>query len=235
MFKSLPDEILVKFEKRVGKLPQKIKHIRLKNTTAKETWVCFVPELITRVGYLRKNFLGKSINADIYVSSETTVQPNPKKTRDYLEKILKEAIKREKQNKTGNKLNVLGISMGNVLAFRFAEYFKINKFVSVVPGSKLSECIFESIATKKIAFNSGRSLKTYQKELRIFDPEAHIDTLKAKKIKIYLGKYDKMIPYKRGFELVKKMKQKGLRPMVKIYPDDGHVEVIVKSIKEIFK
>lgn len=234
MLKSIPDEILVKLEKRVGKLSKKINHISLKNSSAKETWVCFVPEFIIRLNYTKKK-LAQNINAEIYVSATKAVQPKPKTTKKYLDKILNEAIKRQKKNKFGGKLNVLGVSMGNVLAFRFANHFKINKFIAVVPGSKLPECIFESIATRKIAANSGKNLKAYQKELKIYDPDANLDNLKAKKIKIYLGDYDLMIPYKRGWELVKKMRKKGLKPSVKIYFNSGHVETIIASFGEIFK
>jgi hypothetical protein len=235
MFKSVPDEILVKFEKRIGRLSQKINCLSLKNSSAKETWVCFVPEFTAHFKYTKEKLFSKKINAEIYISSEKAVQPNPKITREYLDKILNEAIKRQKRNKIKSGLNVLGVSMGNVLAFKFANHFKINKFISVVPGSKLPECIFESIATRKIAESSGKDLKAYRKYLKTYGPEENLDNLKAKKIKIYLGPYDVMIPYQRGLELVKKMRKKGLKPSVKTYANAGHVETIIASFGEIFK
>jgi hypothetical protein len=235
MFKSVPDKIVAKFEKRVGKLSQKVNLVSNKNNSSKEIWVCFVPEFIARLGYTRKKLLAKNINSEIYISSEKAVQPDPKETRKYLDKVLAEAIKKQKNNDSKISLNVLGISMGNVLAFRFANYFKINRLVSIVPGSKLPECIWESIATKKIALASNKDLKAYQKELAIYDPDANLDNLKAKKIEVYLGRYDLMIPYQRGLELVEKMKKKGLKPIVKTYTTSGHVETIINSLGKVFK
>jgi hypothetical protein len=235
MFKSVPDKILVKFEKRVGRLSQKVNCLSLKNSSAKETWICFVPEFIIRVGYTKKKILAKNINAEIYICSEKAIQPNPKTTREYLDKILNEAIKKQKESKFKGKTNVLGVSMGNTWAFKFANHFRVDKLVSVVPGSKLPECIFESIATRKIAESSGKDLKAYKKYLKTYGPEENLDNLKAKKIKIYLGPYDVMIPYKRGLELVKKMRKKGLKPSVKTYANSGHVETIISSFGKIFK
>ena len=125
------------------------------------------------------------------------------------------------------RINVLGISLGNAPAYKFADFFHVERFVSVVSGSLLPECIWESIATKKIAENLGRTLDDYREALDDFSPIKNLGNLKANSLEIYLGRYDKTIPYKRGRELIDEMRIKGLNPEVTTYSFSGHCETVL--------
>lgn len=125
----------------------------------------------------------------------------------------------------------MSISLGNVLGFRFAEHFKVNKFISVVPGSRLAECIWESIATKKIAQNSGKSLRDYKKVLANYNPIESVSRIKPLYSEMYLGRNDLMIPFKRGEELAKVMKKR-FKTRVICLKSSGHVETIFEFSKQ---
>jgi esterase/lipase len=174
------------------------------------------------------------MNIEFYVLPKIPISPNPKITRDFLDKTLKKAIWKQKKIYPGKEVNVLGISMGNVLAFRFAQHFKVNKFISVVPGSRLAECIWESIATRKIVQNSGRSFEEYKKNLADYNPIENVKKITPTFSEIYLGKGDLMIPYKRGKELAELMEKK-LKTKIKTRRFSGHVETVINFSKEFSK
>jgi|WetSurMetagenome_2_1015567.scaffolds.fasta_scaffold392975_2 hypothetical protein len=136
--------------------------------------------------------------------------------------------KQKKRNKSKQPLNILGISLGNVLAFKFATLFKTNKLISVVPGSKLPECIWESVTTGKIAKNSGKGLKGYRKELSCFNPIDDLKKIKINCCEIYLGTSDKMIPFKRGLQFAKEAKKILKNTDIKVYKTCGHIETVLK-------
>lgn len=222
MLSSLLDYMYVLFENRNGEIFREVQHV--KNIDKGENWICFLPEGILKFSYFKKKILSGR-NSDVYVIPKTAIQPNPELTKDLLEKITEKAIE-DYSNKSCGNINVLGISLGNANAYKFANNFPVNRFVSVVPGSFLPECIWESIATRKIARGSGKTLNDYRDALDNFSPIRNLDNLKAKSLEIYLGRCDKMIPYKRGKELVEGMRKRGLNPKLIIFPFSGHCETV---------
>ena len=222
MLGSILDYLYVISENRSGEIPKEIQHIQTSGEDA-ENWICFLPEGVLKFSHTRKRILSMR-NCDVYVLPKTTIQPNPESTGELLEKITENAI--NNYSKKREEINILGVSLGNAPAYKFANAFPINQFVSVAPGSLLPECIWESIATRRIAENSGRILDDYQKALDEFSPIRNLDNLKANSLEIYLGQYDKMIPYKRGKELVNEMKKRELNPKTVIFSMSGHCETI---------
>jgi len=216
---------------RNGDLPTNIEYHSTKKSKSKKNWVMFLPETCYRLA--PKKIL-KRTNLDIYILPKTIIQPNPKLTNKFLNKILNTAIKNQKKNYPKKEVNVLGISIGNVLSFRFAEHFKVNRFLSVVPGSKLAECIWESISTHKIAKNSGKTLKDYQRDLKNYNPIESIPRINPKISEIHLGLRDLMIPYKRGKELAEAMKKKH-NTKIHNKKHSGHIETILSFSKQFKK
>lgn len=92
----------------------------------------------------------------------------------------------------------------------------------------LPECIWESIATRKIAKGSGKTLDDYRDALDDFSPIRNLDNLKAGRIEVHLGVSDKMIPYQRGRELVDEMKVRKVNLSTTIYSFSGHCEAIIR-------
>ena len=233
MLGSLLDKTFVACSHKRGALPSQIEHHAYKHNNSSPNWVCFIPEFCYRVPFLRNCLIQEGVNVDLYVlpSATSAVQSNPKLTCKFLDDVLVGAIQRQKQNYYGKKVNVMGISLGNVLAYRFAENFRVDKLFSVVPGSRLAECIWESIATNSIAKNSGRSLQDYQEALAGYNPIESASKIKPSYTEIHLGLCDLMIPYFRGNELAKKMKSK-FNTKVECGKYSGHVETIISfSIK----
>ena len=224
MFGSILDYLYVAFENRNGEIPKEIWHIKT-NDGDSEDWICFLPEGILKFPYARNRILSAR-NSDVYVIPKNAIQPDPKTTRKLLEEITKRAS--DDYYKKRGDINVLGVSLGNAPAYKFANYFPVKRFVSVVPGSLLPECIWESIATRKIAEKSGRTLENYREALNNFSPARNLDNLKVNSLEIYLGKSDKMIPYERGKELVDEMEKKGLNPKTTIFSMSGHCETILR-------
>lgn len=110
------------------------------------------------------------------------------------------------------KINIIGISLGCVNACMIANSLKkINELILIVPGNDLAESLWNGIKTKRLrkAFvKKGinlESLKKYWKELA---PENNLDNLEFKKVKIYLSKSDKVIPYGNGKKLFDKISKR---------------------------
>jgi len=223
MLGTLLDYLYVSFENRTGEIPKEIQHIKIDDGNF-EKWICFLPEFALRFGYIRNKIFSKR-NCDVYVIPKTAIQPNPESTKELLEKITENAINNYSEKR--EKINILGVSLGNAPAYKFANAFPVNQFVSVAPGSFLPECVWESIATRRIAENSRETLDDYREALDDFSPIRNLDNLEANSLEVYLGKCDKMIPYKRGKELVDEMKKKELNPRTTIFPASGHCETIL--------
>ena len=223
MLGSLLDCFYVAFENRNGEIPKEIQQIQIQGKNS-EKWICFLPEGILKFFYTRRILSGR--NCDIYVIPKTAIQPNPFLTKDFLEAITEKAINDYSKSQE-RKINVLGISLGNAPAYVFANNFSVDRFISVVPGSLLPECIWESIATRKIAESSGKTLEDYREALDDFSPIRNLSSLKVNSLEVYLGKSDKMIPYKRCKEIVDEMERMKLNPKTIIFPFSGHCETIL--------
>lgn len=223
MFGSILDYLYVSSQNVVGDIPKKLERISIKEKDTDDYWICFLPESILRLEFIKRKIIS-SRDTEVYVIPKTIVQPNPRLTREFLERITEEAINQNLGRE--REINLLGISLGNAPAYKFANVFSVDRFVSVVPGSFLPECIWESIATRRMAENSGYSLNDYKEALDDFSPIRNLDSLSANSLEVYLGRFDRMIPYSRGKELIEGMRKIGLNPKTQTYPLSGHCEAI---------
>lgn len=233
MLGAIADYLYVLFQNGTGDIPKGAGRISIINNNSNNHWICFLPESILSFKFIKRKIIS-SRDTEVYVIPKTSIQPNPNLTRGVLERITEEAIddysKRQNEN-----INVLGISLGNAPAYKFANNFPANRFVSVVPGSFLPECIFESIATKRIAENSGYNSEDYREALDDFSPIRNLNGLRARSLEVYLGRFDRMVPYPRGNELVEGMRKRGLNPKLTIFPFSGHCEAIFYSLRVLDK
>ena len=230
MLNSFLDLIFASIGDRTGELPSKIQHHSQRAKNNDPNWVCFIPEFCYRVSFIKNRIILPGTNMDIYVLPKTAIQPDPELTDRFLNDILDSAKRQQENLFPGGKVNILGISLGNVLAFRFAEHYQTNKLISVVPGSRLADCIWESIATNKIARGSGRTLQEYRQILKLFDPISSVPRITPAYAEIFLGLHDLIIPYGRGEELAKAMETK-FRIKKYLYKTSGHVETVIHFSK----
>lgn len=106
-------------------------------------------------------------------------------------------------------ITVLGISIGNCPAYRFAAETGAKRLISVVPGSRLAESLWRSNATKKEVMEAkkrGFTFEDFQKELSPFDPIRYVPSLSGR-VDVFLGRYDRMIPYALGKELADELER----------------------------
>ena len=170
-----------------------------------KTLVCFLPEIMLRESILGNKFLDSARNVLAYMlSPRRVVRPNPSHTRELLENVYEDALlKVSSHDINPEDLIVLGISLGNCPAYRFAAQTHAKKLISVVPGSRLSESIWESNVTReqvKEAKRLGFKLEDFKEQLISFNPIEYVSEISGH-VEVYLGKYDRMIPYYLGREL----------------------------------
>ena len=125
-----------------------------------------------------------------------------------------------------SEFSIVGASLGVTIALKAANNFPIHKLLCVVPGANLQKCIKEGIVTRPIyeqALSQGYTFSDFSNALHDFCPINNLDHLSKKtNISMYLGFWDKMIPYKDGMDLVKSMKDRGLNPKIKKRYFFGH-------------
>jgi len=234
MFGSLLDRADVIFSRRRGELPSGVNNLQPTGVPSGNNWVYFLPSSCYDFRFIWNRLVFDGLNVDAYVLPKTIIQPDPELTRKFLDNVLLLSLTNQEHLSPGRAVNVLGISTGNVLAYRFAEQHRVNRLISVVPGSRLAECIFESSATRRIAEKSGRSLGEYRESLEDYNPIDSIGRIAPRSTDIYLGKHDIMIPFRRGIKLAEAMREKyGAKVHCERF--SGHVGTILSFSKQFRK
>lgn len=184
-----------------------------------QTWIGIFPPFVYDNEKLRKNVFPKNMKTLSYRLPKDAIRPNPKETRDVLKGVFNDIAKTiKKSNKSPSKFNILGISLGGTIAFKIANLFPINKLICVALGANLPLCIKNGIATSSIfkrGLKQGYTFNDFQRELDEFSPINNINNLSNKtKISIYLGVWDRMIPFRDGLKIVKTLITHGINPLV---------------------
>ena len=170
------------------------------------SWFCFVPHNVSGRPLLREGIIPAEGKVFVYtISSLNIVKPSPEETIDRLQEIYNDAINRMNHAlANGHTLNLLGVSLGNVLSIRASNEInsEIERIVSIVGGARLGLSAWDSILTGRIARQSGcKSPEEYEERLSAFSPINYIDGIDAKKVSIRLGTRDLLIPFDHGKEL----------------------------------
>ena len=221
------DYVAAKCERKRKDSPEPMGFKQIKTDGALEDWIYFVPGAVARLPGLGK-LLKVDANIDAYITAKSVVQTDPKKTRAHLEGVAQKAIEDYKNKNSYKKPNVLAISIGNCPAYMFANEIPVNRFVSVVPGSSLPECIRDSQATGKIFRASNKPFEEYKKELNHLGPISNLDYLKTNNLELHVGDSDLFIPSKYGDELVNAIREKGIAHTINLYKNAGHVEALLR-------
>ena len=193
----------------------------IKNGEKKVSWFCFVPRGVSKTPFLRNGIIPKDGDVFVYtISSLNLIKPNPEETVERLQEIYDDAIERMNSSSAeGHALNILGVSLGNVLSIRAAGSINsgIERLVSIVGGSNLGLSAWDSLLTRYIAKQSGcSSPEEYEKRLAVFSPVNYTGGLIANQISIRLGTMDLFIPYKYGQQLANALIERGKKINSKI-------------------
>ncbi|MEK9194669.1 MAG: hypothetical protein AAB884_02555 [Patescibacteria group bacterium] len=207
-------------------------------TTGSHTLYIIIPPWRGKLDYFQRlrNKIRKEGNSFIeYQFASGILSPDIENTRDLFIKIRNKIVNEIKSLNSQYKfseIEVIGVSLGCVEALMIANANPyVNKITLVVPGNSLASSVWYGLRTryiKGIIEAKGTTLDVLEKEWSILAPENNIDSLRGKKINVWLSKNDKVIPYYLGARLVDRMKSMGLNPTVKINERLGHYGTVLK-------
>lgn len=148
-----------------------------------------------------------------YAYDREIFSPNILKTIRNFTKVEKDVLKKINLLKRNGyeKFYLFGTSLGSLLAFIIANNSKdISKIIVNLTGADVAEIVWgwEEYGKdfKNEILKYGITLNKLKKEWNILSPINNIDNLYDKKILVYIARKDKIIPYKQGLKLVKKLK-----------------------------
>lgn len=138
-----------------------------------------------------------------------------KLTKKYFNLVKRRCVREIKKliaEKGFKKIKFIGVSLGCVNTCMVAKQFEeIEKLILIVPGNCIAESLWNGIKTSRIRKKFERKkinlikLKRAWKELA---PEDNINKINFRKLRIYLSKKDRVIPYENGLELTRKVDKK---------------------------
>ena len=226
--KSLEGKIEISFSK---------EPIIFGNLNNKEIWFYFIPRALFKYGFLSENFFINNRTIYAYVSDVAMLlKENPKQTNILLNEIYQNACGNiEARLKSGQKINFLGVSLGNVLAIRSAASYPCEKLVSISGGARLGTCAWDGILTRELAKNSGLSKEQYEQTLSEFDPIRYVPNVLANEIFVYIGSRDIIINSTYGKDLSNSFLHNHKNVKSRIYKYAYHCSSIYFSSRDQFK
>lgn len=164
-----------------------------------------------------------------YEFSEAILSTNWRSTLDYFNFIRKSVVEKAEKLKKEygfQKIKIIGISLGCVNACMCAnDNLSIDEIFLITPGHCLAESVWQGISTQKIKqeYEAQKiSLKELKNHWHALAPENNLNSLKSKKVSIFLSKADKVIPYYCGKKLLEKVKSTKYDLFYKIDDHLGH-------------
>lgn len=203
-----------------------------------EKWYCFVPKTILANKKLRDRLIPNKGNVVIYQVSYNNLMVNDvNETLSNLKAVYEDAIlKIQEDVRLSRKINLLGISLGNIFAFRvLGEIKNVKNLVSLVGGGRFGASAWDSILTKNIARNSGcDSIENYEKTLERFSPVNYVKGVRVENLFARFGGWDLAIPYQpHGKELKNGLsKIKVDKKDVKTYKFTDHLSTLLCLCEE---
>lgn len=203
-----------------------------------EVWYCFVPSEVMNSNSLKSRLVPAKGAAVVYTSSyRAMIFSDANKTKRIFEKIYRDAKERMlKDFKKGKKINLAGISLGNIFSVRLAHDIpEVKRFISIVGGVHPGRVAWHSIATSWIVRKSKyKSAKEYGEAIAEFAPLRYFENLHVDKIFARFGGFDLIVPYNPyGKELKNALKNlKASSKDIKTYWWADHVTSIFLASKE---
>jgi pimeloyl-ACP methyl ester carboxylesterase len=196
-----------------------------------------IPSWRGRLDYyalIRRKLMKEGYSCIEYSSAPRMLSSDYQMTVELFEEVknfVSEQIRKLVQEYQLKEVNIIGTSIGCVEALMIANHNEIiKKVVLVAPGCCLAESMWKGIRTQEIRKNmevKGITLTFLKEQWKTLAPENNIDGLLGKEITVYLSKSDEIIPYELGLQLVQKMKENNLAPLVKENTFFGHYLTIL--------
>ena len=202
-------------------------------------WYCFVPKIVVRDKGLREGILPKEGKVVTYViSSLNLVASDAEQFMCNLRQIYDDAMEKINEDlKQWRDINLLGISLGNVLSCKIANSLpnkKVKNLVSLVGGGRLGSSTWNSIMTSHIAKSSGcKSVQEYEGLVQEFSPLNNLEGVNAQRLFARFGSSDLLIPYNPdGKELRNSLENLKVNEKdIKTYPFADHCSALFFSSK----
>jgi len=182
------------------------------DNASRDLWILFLPKTSYDKPLMFKKFVPKSSSYIAYRIPKDIISQDPSATKVILSAILRDSLKMCKAAVSkGRKINVLGLSLGGVLASRLAAEMKVEKLVMIAPGFDLSWCVEYGMLTKNIFYSSiknGFSRDDYEKNLSSFSPKNNFGKISPKtRIELRVGVWDRVVPYSDVLKLIRLSKE----------------------------
>jgi hypothetical protein len=178
-------------------------------------WFCFVPRLIAEMKILRRGIIPRVGLIKLYVmSSKNLIGRDPRQSVRGLEEVYQKAFNEMTTAIHGGwRVNLLGVSLGNVISIRAAAELPeatgatIGHLVSIVGGAHLGFSAWDSPLTHAVAMSSGLRRDDYEAEFASFSPAQYVRDIDPSRITARFGTSDKIIGSRHGRELINSFKQ----------------------------
>lgn len=206
---------------------------------ANESWYCFVPRIVN-TKLFSNGLTPQKGRVSVYtVSSFNIMHPDPEVTVSRLRKIYDDANSRiDNDLQAGSTINLLGISLGNVLSIRAAAYIprgKLRNLVSIVGGGRLGLSAWDSILARDIVRSSELSAQEYEKGVSEFSPIHYTGEIFPEKIFARFGASDLLIPSQHGRELAGALEKVDCTKDIRTYPLADHcLTMFLSSRAKVF-
>ncbi len=198
-----------------------------------KTWVYFVPKNMNLQILKTFGFLPNRYSVLIYGLPDSFLSSSPNIVLKVFNKLKRDFTKQyQKLLLANNELSFVGISIGNMPTFYFANKLKCKKLISLCPTDKLGDGIFKALAADKMQIKNktiemGYNAIRYDLIIKGLNPIDNIKNL-PKNIEIYLAGFDKYLPVYGGQRLVEKIKTHNNKCInVRQFNLLGHVMTII--------
>jgi len=162
------------------------------------------------------------------------LSPDVEATRSYFEIVnqnIRKDIRKIHKESGVDKFIIVGLSLSCVLASMIASKNDLITDVTlVVPGNTLSEPFWKGLRTtrlKKIMQRDHITLGLLKKYWLDLAPEEYIEGIRDKRVKIFISKNDRIIPYRFGKKLADEARKS--IPGVKVHTNSilGHYGTVI--------
>ena len=164
-----------------------------------------------------------------------TVSDDTKKTIDYFNNVLSEAISaKNKLERIGVKdINFFGVSLGGYIAIYLANKIEVQKVYLCVTGDRLSETFWTGISGRDIKnslIKKNYNLKRLIEEWKSLEPCNNLENLEKTKIFMRLSENDKLVLFRLQENLMKKIAEKDISLETTNEKYFGHYITIVNTL-----
>lgn len=210
-----------------------------------DSWYCFVPNAISKPGWLSKRLLPREGKRTICtISALNLMDKSPEKTVKNLDGVYDPLFEEmEKDIREGKDISFVGVSIGNVLSIRAASELprgRVKNLISFVGGGRLGISAWDSILVQHLARASGcNSAEEYEERVKKFSPLEYMDDLSVDSIFARFGTSDLLIRYNpNGKELRNAFEESVLakKKNIRTYTGADHVStMLLTSLENVYR